>query len=81
MLFWKRIEIYCGFSQKDFSEFRNALALSNIPYDYKIVTDTPRHHRIRMIDSNLNRTTLYYLYVHSKDYDKAMHSTSNRHCR
>lgn len=64
MLFWNRVEIYWGYSSKEFTDLRNALAVENIKYDYKML------HKEQKI--------LYHLYVHLKDYDRAMHLTSNR---
>ncbi|MDD3174548.1 MAG: hypothetical protein PHF63_12970 [Herbinix sp.] len=79
MLFWNRVEIYCGYSLKDFSELRNVLAYHNIKYDYKLVNNN-KMNRIRHgnLTAFTNHETLYYLYVNHKDYDHAMFITSNR---
>lgn len=79
MLFWKRVEIYCGFSLKEFSELRDALVAKGISYDYKItnLNNTTRN-QIIGLTPNPNKDKIYYLYVHHKDYDHAMHITSNR---
>lgn len=78
MLFWNKVEIYCGFSFKEFTELRNSLAVAGIRYDYKFV-----HHGSRVKFGHFGEdpdfTTQYYLYVHQKDYYHAMHLTSNRH--
>lgn len=79
MLFWKKVEIYCGYSLKEFTELRDALAVKNIPYDYKIVNLFERSKRSGHIRLNPDYNEMYYLYVHLKDYDKAMFCTSNRH--
>jgi hypothetical protein len=79
MFFWNRVEIYCGFSLKDFSELRDALAGEGIRYDYKLVNQTPNRVRFGSFGQNQKYDVLYYLYVHQKDYDRAMHLTSNRH--
>jgi hypothetical protein len=85
MFFWNRVEIYNGYSLKDFSELRNSLADAGIRYDYKLV------YRNRQRDRNIINVSIgnkakineiytqYYLYVHQKDYYEAMHLTSNRH--
>lgn len=79
MLFWNRVEIYCGFSLKEFSELRNALAAQGIRYDYRIVNNSPTSNRILFsMGTDLKYQSMYYLYVHHKDYDRAMHHTSNR---
>ncbi len=79
MWFWKRVEIYCGYSLNDFSELRDALASKHIKYDYRIVNNN----KIGRGDLGINKNyaILYYLYVHKKDYDQAMYITSNRHTK
>lgn len=79
MLFWNKIEIYCGFSLKEFSELRNSLAVAGIKYDYKLVHLNNNHASFGSFSQNLQYDTQYYLYVHQKDYYHAMHLTSNRH--
>ncbi len=64
MMFWNRIEIYNGFSLKEFSELKNALAREGIKYDYRL--------------KDLKFKVQYFLYVHQKDYEHAMYLTSNR---
>lgn len=79
MWFWNRVELYCGFSMKEFSELRNALAAENIKYEYRMVNyNTKSRGRIRQPWLNSDYETQYYLYVHQKDYEKAMYLTSNR---
>ncbi len=78
MLFWNRIEIYCGFSFKEFSELRNSLANAGIRYDDKIVPLNSSRARIGSMGQNSQYDKQYYLYVHQKDYHHAMHLTSNR---
>ncbi len=81
MIFWNKVEIYCGFSLKEFSELRNALAVAGIRYDYKIVNLNNNRARYGSLGLNQDYTTQYYLYVHQKDYHHAIHLTSNRHVR
>ncbi len=75
MWFWKRVEIYCGYSLEEFTALRNALASKNIKYDYKIIENNKKENK--KTNPNMGNT-LYYLYVHHKDYYQAMHLTSNR---
>jgi hypothetical protein len=85
MLFFHRVEIYSGFSLKDFSELRNSLAVAGIHYDYRIVDRnragiygrSGRSFGTMGLDPKF--TIQYYLYVHHKDYEHAMFLTSNRH--
>ena len=80
MLFFHRVEIYNGFSLKEFSELRNSLAVAGIRYDFRIVdrnkSTNKRTFGTMGMDSEF--TIQYYLYVHHKDYDQAMFLTSNR---
>lgn len=78
MMFWNKVEIYCGFSLKEFSELKNALADTGIRYEYKIVNLNQNRGKIGTLGQNLKYDTQYYLYVHQKDYYNAMHLTSNR---
>lgn len=78
MLFWNKVEIYNGFSFKEFSELRNSLAVAGIRYDYKLVSLSSNRVRAGNFGENPDYTTQYYLYVHQKDYYHAMHLTSNR---
>ncbi len=79
MFFWNKVELYSGSSLKEFSDLRNALAIQGMHYDYKIVqTDASRNVRKGYISTKTNPNVMYYLYIHHKDYDKAMFHTSNR---
>ena len=84
MFFWNRVEIYCGFSLKDFSELRDALASAGIRYDYRLITlnssgtFSSNRARFATLGQNPKYETQYYLYVHHKNYDQAMYLTSNR---
>lgn len=77
MLFWNRVEIYCGFSLKEFSELRDVLAAKGVKYDFKIIHANGRDFRTGFLP-NPKESIQYYLYVHHKDYDQAMYLTSNR---
>jgi len=79
-MFWNKVEIYCGFSFKEFSELRNSLAAEGIRYDYKMVNLNTRA-RISSLGEKPQFDTQYYLYVHQKDYYNAMHLTSNRNTK
>lgn len=78
MLFWNRVEIYCGYSLRDFSELRDCLNTKGISYDYKLINGSNNRTRFGSLGLNPKFKTMYYLYVHRKDYDQAMFITSNR---
>jgi hypothetical protein len=84
MWFWNRIEIYSGFSLKEFSDLRDALIAADIRYDYRQVDRnssaafSSNRARFGTLGQNSKFTIQYYLYVHRKDYEHAMFLTSNR---
>lgn len=86
MWFWNRIEIYSGYSMKEFNELRDVLISRGLKYSYRLVNRSSS----AAFTSNRARTgtfgqkpaldTQYYLYVHKKDYDDAMfYLHSSRH--
>lgn len=79
MFFWNRVEIYCGFSLKDFSDLRDSLVAAGLHYDYRYVNhNNSTRGRFGSLFQNPNLSVQYYLYVSHKDYDQAMFLTSNR---
>ena len=87
MWFWNRVEIYKGYSLKEFSELKNSLAAANIKYDYKL--NDRKSPGLNLVDSYYRGhltaepkvSVEYTLFVHHKDYAEAMYLTSNRHIR
>ena len=81
MFFWNKVEIYSGSSLKEFTDLRNSLDAAEIKYDYRTKQYSPTH--VRNLRHNLGSKAdiQYYLYIHQKDYDYAMHLTSNRQYR
>ncbi len=73
MWFWNRIEVYCGFSLSEFSELRDILAYKGIKYSYRLVNQNTSTRRYGVLGLNTRMETQYYLYVHKKDYDNAIH--------
>ncbi len=73
MIFWNRVEVYCGYSMGDFNQYRDILASGRIRYDYRLINRN-QSHRARFGSFFLNPKveTQYYLYVHKNDYEKAM---------
>lgn len=78
MMFWNKVEIYCGLSQKEFTELRNALIEAGIHYDFKLIQLNKNRSSIGPWGQPPSNNTQYYLYVHQKDYYNALHLTSNR---
>jgi len=85
MWFWNRIEIYCGYSMKEFSDLKESLASKGIKYEcrYEDISSNSRNYRsnIEFITQDKKNSTKYYLYVHKKDYENVMFLTSNRYVR
>ncbi len=71
MWFWNKIEVYCGFSLTEFCELRDILASKGIPYSCRLVNMNSR--RFGTLGQKPGLDTQYYLYIHKKDYDNAIH--------
>ncbi len=65
--FWNRTEIYAGTSAQDFLRLRNLLDEAGIRHTYKIVSDNSAPG----FAAAFHRSTMYYVYVHRKDADRA----------
>jgi hypothetical protein len=59
-MFWNRRQVYCGTSIKEFSDTRNHLENLGIKYTYRVKGGGGRRMK-----------TLYYVYIHEKDSEKA----------
>lgn len=85
MFFWNKIEIYNGFSKNEFIELQNSLKAANIPYEHKVYKPKKptqsQTNNSEINNANTHAGHKYALYVHQKDYDQAMHFTSNRNNR
>ena len=73
MWFWNRVEVYCGFSLSEFSELRDILSSKGIKYSYRLINQNTSTRRFGAIGLNTRMEAQYYLYVHKKDYDTAIH--------
>jgi len=77
ILFWNRKEVYMGNSLERFYEARQRLEDNGIKYDYKLVSNNSAslfgssRSQFGSFGENLQLSTMYYLYVHKKDYDYA----------
>ena len=78
MLFWNKVEIYCGYSFQEFSDLRNSLLAAGIQYDYKLVNLNRSRGRYGSFGQSEDHDIQYYLYIHHKDYEHAIYLTSNR---
>ncbi len=85
MFFWNRVEIYEGYSLREFSELKNALAVDGITYDYRMIDRSnvglrPNPRRTYLPSGvDPKNAVQYSLYVHHRDYERAIYLTSNRH--
>lgn len=76
ILWWHRREIYMGPSLRLFSEMREVLTANGIQYEYRLVNHNgagvfaSNRARFGTFGENIEYATLYYLYVHKRDYDK-----------
>lgn len=72
MWFWKRREVYHGFSLKEQAEVRELLKAYRIKYDYRVVNLAPNK-RLGSYGINKDYETEYYIYVSKKDYGYVSH--------
>lgn len=79
MLFWKRREVYHGFSLKEYSDLREILSTNGIKYDYRIINHNKKGGGGRTGTFGLNPKFEheYYLYVHKDFLEKAIHLLHN----
>lgn len=75
---FNRKEIYVGNSLIDFNEVRERLSKNSIKYTHRVVDRNSSNFvggqrgRTGTLRQNLNTSKTYYIYVHKKDYDKAV---------
>lgn len=68
-----RKELYTGLSIEDFNEIRKLLTHNEIPYKYKIIDEGNANRRnFTVFKRDMGVQYTYYIYVHKKDYDKAL---------
>jgi len=79
MLVFKRKEIFMGPSVEEYTEVRKKLAAARIPYDIRAVNRfgmggaaSFSRSMVNSMDQRTEYMNLYYVYVHKKDYDRAM---------
>lgn len=77
IMFWNRREVFMGYSLEKFYEARQKLEAHNIKYTYRLVgSDTTfffesRRASMGSLGENTALSTMYYIYVHKKNYDLA----------
>lgn len=78
ILFWNRKEVFVGYSMEQFAAFRQKLVDNGIQYDFKLVSNNNNNalfgsgrSRTGTFGENMAYMTMYYLYVHKKDYEYA----------
>lgn len=68
-----RKELYIGSSMEDFNEIRKLLTHNEIPYKYKMINREDANRRnFTVFKRDMAVQYIYYIYVHKKDYDKAL---------
>lgn len=74
MMPWNRKEAYVTNSLERLAEIRSALAKQGIKYDYKSPYGglSGRGHASSIPVGDPNAVTTYRVFVHKKDYDKAL---------
>ena len=73
IMFWNRREVFVGARMKDLNRVMDDLSANSIYHTYKVVSNIEGRGRTGTfgVDPDLLRT--YYVYVHKKDLEKALH--------
>jgi hypothetical protein len=71
MWFLNRREVYHGFSLKEQAEVRSILKVNQVKYNYRIINFGSKTRG--NLGLNKKYELEYYIYVHKKDYDNALH--------
>lgn len=73
IMLWNQKEVFAGYSMKEFNEVREILSSNNIKYKYRLVNNNAGASRSRTgsFGENLEYSTMYYIYVHQRDYENA----------
>lgn len=71
--FWNRREVFIGASMSEFNKVMNDLSAIGIHHTWKVVSNIEGRGRTGTfgVDPALLKT--YYVYVHKKDLEKALH--------
>ena len=80
MLWFNKINVYMGYSLKEFSKTREILAQQKIPYTYKIVDHSQEQTgrgtirgNFGSFGTNKDYEKLYYVFVKKDDFEKAQY--------
>ncbi|MDP4090823.1 MAG: hypothetical protein Q8930_16355 [Bacillota bacterium] len=78
IMFWNQREVFAGFSMEKLSEVRGVLGANNIAYKYKVVNlGSSNRSRTGTLGMNMDYANEYYVYVHKKDYTRALSALRN----
>ena len=84
IMFWNRREVFMGYSLEKFYEARQKLEAQNIKYTYRLSgSDSTfffesRRAHVGSLGENPALSTMYYLYVHKKNYELACMALRSR---
>ena len=76
LAFWNRREVYAGADMAAFARRRQALADAGVRYAYRAVS-AHSGERARALPG-VQPAVFYYLYVHKRDYERAVHILNGR---
>lgn len=73
IMFWNKREVFVGASMSDFNRVMNYLSDLGIKHTWRVVSNIEGRGRTGTfgVDPDLLKT--YYVYVHRKDLEKALH--------
>jgi len=79
--FWNRHEVFVGLDLARFNEVLDMLTVAGIGYKYRIDNHTPRSVGAPHTSRMLERSIMYYVYVHRKNAElanSALHQRGRR---
>lgn len=77
ILIWNRKEVFMGNSLEKFYEVRQILEANNIEYTYRLESNNStflfesRRGVMGTFGENIDLSTMYYIYVHKKNFEFA----------
>lgn len=74
IMFWNRKEVFAGFDLGHLARVRDTLSAAGIRYVYRTVGHSVSHRNvIGTYGQNPMLSSMYYVYVHKEDFDRAQH--------
>ncbi|WP_209460131.1 hypothetical protein [Youngiibacter multivorans] len=73
IMFWNKREVFVGASMRDFNRVMDDLASNGIYRTYRVVSNIEGRGRTGTFGTDPDLLKTYYVYVHKKDLENALH--------